>query len=213
MKKLLLLALAAAMILTLAACGGTSAPANSGGDIPDEEDVSHQSIDVSDCDTFTQIVDKKLSDGMGYANVNIDGTDVLLVSGGVFNNNPDEGDPFWAAVDSEIYFYDEDGSIGFMGYVTAGGTAYPLALGDGKLFAGRNHGMTIYTVDPELGVVLIDNQAWIEFDKEGNESYYHSSDISGALGDEGKLEDDSVLLSYLQEYSEAEVIEFSRVEK
>ncbi|MBQ3404591.1 MAG: S-layer homology domain-containing protein [Oscillospiraceae bacterium] len=176
----------------------------------DEPGEEHPIIDVKGCETFTQIVDEKLEAGMGYATVTIDGTDVLLVSSGTFNNNP-EGEPFEAAIDAEVYFYGADGSIGYMGYLRAGGTAYPLAIGDGKLFVGRNHGMAKYTVDPDLGVALIDNEAWVEFDSEGNETYHHRSDVSGSMGEDGVLPDDSVMKQYLEEYGSAEVIEFSTV--
>ena len=46
------------------------------------------SLDISGCDTFTQIVDK-LSDGQGYTNVKIGSEDALLVSTGTYDNGDD----------------------------------------------------------------------------------------------------------------------------
>ena len=181
-------------------------------EISEEEiEETHMGLDISGCDTFTQIVDQKLTDGMGYANATIDGTDVLLVSTGTYDYNAGEGDPMWVAIDSEIYYYDADGSIGYMGYVGAGGTAYPLAIKDGKLYVGRNHGLAKITVDPEMGGWFIDDQVWVEYDSDGNETYYHHSDTHG--GDDEQLDDDSMFNEYFDEYLEAEPVVFDTVHK
>lgn len=179
---------------------------------PDEGE--HVYLDISGCDTFTQIIDKKLTEGMGYINTDIGDTNVFMVTSYVYDNNGGVGDPFWAAIDAEIYYYDEDGSIRCMGYVSAGGTAYPLAIANGKLYVGNNHGMAKYIADPDLGLILIDDEAWVEYDSEGKETYYHRSDLKGSLGDEnGVLKDDSIMNSYFKEYADAEVLYFDKIVK
>ena len=177
-----------------------------------EEDVAveeHEPVDITGCDTFTQIVDQKLTAGMGYANATIDGTDVLLVSSMTYDNNAGEGDPFMAAIDADIYYYKEDGTIGYMGYVTAGGTAYPLGVKDGLLYVGNNHGMVKVSVDPKKGEVVEADMAWVEYDTDGNETYYHQT-----ADDASPVEDaDDVLFSgYFDEYFETELIEFATVQ-
>ncbi len=169
----------------------------------------HQALDISGCDTFTQIVDQKLTSGMGYANVNIDGTDVLLVSSMTYDNNAGEGEPFMAAIDAEIYYYTEEGTIGYMGYVTAGGTAYPLAVKDGKLYVGNNHGMMKVSVDPKQGEWVEADHAWVEYDSDGNGTYYHHSGADAASEEDA---DDALFNSYFDEYFDAEIILFDTVQ-
>ena len=187
----------------------------SGADVSEDPDEGeHVYLDISGCDTFTQIIDKKLTEGMGYINTDIGDTNVFMVTSYVYDNNAGEGDPFWAAIDAEIYYYDEDGSIRCMGYVSAGGTAYPLAIKNGKLYVGNNHGMAKYTADPDLGLILIDDEAWVEYDSDGKETYYHRSDTKGSAGDEnGVVKDDSIMNSYFDEYFDAEVLYFDKIVK
>ena len=184
-------------------------------DFEDYDENEHVYLDISGCDTFTQIIDKKLTDGMGYINTDIGDTNVLMVASYVYDNNGGEKeDPFWAAIDAEIYYYDEDGTIRCMGYVTCGGTAYPLAIANGKLYVGNNHGMAKYIADPDLGLILIDDEAWVEYDSNGKETYYHRSDTKGSLGDEnGVVKDDSIMNSYFDEYFGADVLYFDKIVK
>ena len=93
------------------------------------------------CDTFTQIVDG-LEKGQGYANANLGGTDVLLVSSGTYTYEED----FYAAIDAEIFFYN-DGTPEYLGYVECGGTAYPLAVKDGILYVANGHSVKKMTVE------------------------------------------------------------------
>ena len=87
-------------------------------DIPDDEAGSGEEhvmqTDIAGCDTFTQIVDK-LTDGSGYTNAQVDGTDVLLVASGTFDN----GGGSMAAIDAEVFSY-KDGAPAYMGYVASG---------------------------------------------------------------------------------------------
>ncbi|MCR5596031.1 MAG: hypothetical protein K6G12_09280 [Lachnospiraceae bacterium] len=170
--------------------------------IPDEEE--HTPPDITGCDTFTQIVDT-LEDGWGFANVNIDGVDVLLVTSYMYAAD-DEGDP--GAIDADIYFYNEDGAPEYAGYVTAGGTAYPLAVANGKLYVGSNHWMKKMTI--EAGFIMIDEEAIVEYDESGNATYYHHSDLRDLedADENGQVKDDSVLNELYEEYMNADTIAF-----
>ena len=49
-------------------------------------DVYTSRLDLTGCDTFTDIVDKSLGNGQAYANVTLDNTDVLLLSDDAFGS-------------------------------------------------------------------------------------------------------------------------------
>ena len=218
MKKILILAIIGIMVFSLAACGGaketetTAAPEATEETVPAEitdEEIAAPAIDITGCNTFTEIVDTKLEDGMGYAQVKIGDTEVLLVAASTFNNNLEEGERYDAAVEADIYCYDADGSIKYLDKVQSGGSANPLAIKDGKLYIGSHRSMKIVTVDPELGALVTEDEAGIKFDEEGNETYYRIN----AAGENEALEDDSLFTEYLSEYGDAEVIRFDVVSK
>ena len=127
----------------------------------------NSTIDISGCDTFTQIVDK-LEDGKGYANVKIGDEDALLVSSGTYEWEPGVD----AAIDAEIFIY-KDGAPMYLATVTAGGTAYPLALKDGDLYVGGNHFITTYLIDTGYMVEL--EEGYVQYDTNGNETYYYKT--------------------------------------
>jgi len=181
---------------------GKQASAN----IPDEEET-HTPTDITGCDTFTQIVDK-LEDGMGYANEKIGDTDVLLVSGGTYDY---DGIGTEAGIDAEIYWY-HDGVPEYLGYVEAGGTAYPLSISEGMLYVGGNHFMTKYVIAD--GLLLIDEEASEVFDTDGSATYYYRSDLRDVEADEnGQVSDDSVLMSFFDDFENAEMVRFTTVVK
>ncbi|MBQ9437455.1 MAG: hypothetical protein IJU50_03915 [Lachnospiraceae bacterium] len=159
-------------------------------------------MDISDCDTFTQIVDK-LENGRGYANAVLEGTDVLLVSSGTYDN---EG--VQAAIDAEIFSYDSNGKPQYSGYVGAGGTAYPLAVKDGMLYAGGNHFVRKWTVKD--GALILVEAAQEVFDEEGNATQYHQDEEQANYAE---VPDDSELTRLFDELMDAEVIEFTAVVK
>ncbi len=125
------------------------------------------SIDISGCDTFTQIVDK-LDTGKGYANVTIGDTDVLLIADGTYEWESD----LFAAIDAEIYFY-KDGAPAYLATVSAGGTAYPLAVKDGNLYVGGNHFMSKYLIDN--GFLVETEEAYVEYNGDENGTYYYKT--------------------------------------
>ena len=167
-------------------------------DIFGEEVLNHtMTTDIEGCDTFTQIVDK-LPEGAGYANVTIGDTDVLLVASGYYDN----GDGTNAAIDSEVFYY-KDGVPTYAGYITSGGTAYPLSVKDGILFEGGNHFMKKTTM--EGGEFKNVEQAWVIYNEDGTGTYYYQ---------EGNKEasispDDSTMTRMYTESEGAEIIDFN----
>ncbi len=180
-----------------------------GADIPDEDSelMEHvRYVDIDGCDTFTQIVDK-LPAGYGYANVNFGDTDVLLVTDYTYDNL----DGNIATIEAEVYTYTESGTPQYAGFIEAGGTAYPLAIKDGKLYAGGNHFMKVYTMS--FGFPCWEDFVWVEYDGNGNGTYYYRSDLKditevGADPETGKLKDDSVMNKLYDELFKAKIINF-----
>lgn len=125
-------------------------------------------IDINGCDTFTQIVDSKLSGGMGYANEKIGDEDVLLVSSGTYDNL----DGNMASIDAAVYIY-KDGVPAEAGKVSCGGTAYPLSVKDGFLYVGSNHWICKYTI--ENGKLAVAQKAAVVYNEKGDGAYYYES--------------------------------------
>ena len=163
-------------------------------------------LDIEGCDTFTQIVDRKLENGMGYSNVRIGDEDVLLVSSGCFDN----GDGFMAAIDAEIFRYAKDGSIEEIGHVTSGGTAYPLSLRENKLICGANHWFAKFTI--EKGKLVLLDQIWAEYatNDEENAFYKYSGEDDKILE---QLKDEDTFWQMTDDYNDGTPIEFSVVSK
>ena len=179
-----------------------------GADIPHEAE-EHIPRDISGCDTFTQIVDQ-LESGVGYANAVIGGTDVLLVADQVYEFEG-EGTGKFSAIDAEVYYYNEEGIPTYAGYVSASGTAYPLAVTDGRLYVCGGH----YVKKMVLlaGGMVCDEEAYVEYDSDGNETYYYRSDTHTVNDDEdAKYPDDSKLNEMFEQFENAKVIEFSKIQ-
>ena len=168
----------------------------------DEETIEHkQATDITDCDTFTQIVDK-LENGKGYANATLGSTDVLLISSGTYDN----GDNTMAAIDAEIFCYDSEGSIEYLGYVECGGTAYPLSVMDGAILSGGNHFMSSHTVKD--GRLVLTRAVYESFDKEGNATYTYKGEEQS---DHSQTELKEMLDHYYETMGDAEIISFQPV--
>ena len=161
-------------------------------------------IDIEGCDTFTQIIDEKLTPGMGYANVDIGDVNALIVCSGAYDNL----DGNMAAIDGAVYIY-KDGAPYLAGKVCSGGTAYPLTIKDGKLMSASNHWVAKYLIIQDQ-VVMIEHGA-VEYDTNGNaqstydriDDYSDGSDMTDA---EKKIDD------MFEEMGEGEIINFDVIQ-
>ena len=158
-------------------------------------------LDISNCDTFTQIVDKVLEPPMAYTNEAIGDTDALLVSTYAYDNM----DGNMAAIDANIYVY-KDAVPTLAGSVISVGTAYPLAVANGILYVGIGHGTTRYTIT-DNEVVEIDS-AWIEYGEDGSETYYYSENGGGAV----QVDNSDKLDEINNEYFDAEILNFDVIQ-
>ncbi len=161
-----------------------------------------ETIDISGCDTFTQIVDK-LDNGKGYANASIWDTDVLMVSSGTYEW--EEGR--YAAIDAEIFYY-KDSVPTYLASVWSGGTAYPLAIKDKYLYVGGNHFMTKYLIDE--GSFIEVEEGYVVYDENGNETYYYKT-CNSQFEDYDEATAKSNFEQLFAENEGAEVIEFQTV--
>ena len=166
------------------------------------ETPEQKPMDISGCDTFTQIVNK-LYKGMGYANVKIGDTDVLLISEGTYEWDTDVD----AAIDAQMFIYGEDDII-YLGTVMAGGTAYPLAVKDGYLYVGGNHFMTKYLVDNCFLIKV--EEGYVKYDKDGNDTYYYET-CNAVFEKYDEATAKSNFEELFNEQADAEVINFQPV--
>lgn len=159
-------------------------------------------IDISDCDTFTQIVDK-LDDGMGYTNVKIGDEDVLIVCSATYDNM----DGNMAAIDGTIFMYN-DGVPYEVGKVCSGGTAYPLAISGNTLYSASNHWVCRYTIANDQ--LLIIEKAFVEYSQDGNE-YYSYEKIDDYTDSSTPGEPKDMFDEMFAREMEAEVINFDTI--
>ena len=152
-KRLITLIMTCMMSIMLTACEGKQTISDDNDEYSDEfileaaRDMS-PGIDISGCDTFTQIVDRKLTAGMGYANAKIGSEDALLVC----SNAYDDMNGNMYAVDATVFIY-KDGVPYEAGSVCSAGTAYPLVERDGTVYSGSNHWVCKYSIEDDRVVV------------------------------------------------------------
>ena len=171
-------------------------------DVFGEEVLNHKmETKLDGCATFTEIVNK-LPKGKAYTNVKLGDTDALLVASGTYDNL----DGNMAAIDAELFVYDENGAPAYAGFVTSGGTAYPLAVKDGSLYAGGNHFMCEYTL--EKGELKTLSSAWVIYDSTGAASYYHTEEAGSTIADGT---DDAALTKLYSELEGAEILNFDTI--
>lgn len=167
-------------------------------------DETAPDIDISGCDTFTQIVDKKLESGMGYVNTDFEDTNVLMVCSGTYDNM----DGNMAAIDAAIYIY-KDEAPELLGKVCSGGTAYPLAKEGKYLYTGSNHWVCKYVVS-EDGIQLME-KASVEYDSNGGENYFYESEDDGDYSNIDSDEAEKIMNDLYDEMFAAEIISFDTI--
>ena len=176
-----------------------------GANIPEGETVYAEpiTIDINDCENFDQVIDKLATD-MGYAEIKIGDTEMLLVTPETFKGD-DEGTR--AATIAEVFFIDKDNSIKDGGYVRSGGTATPLTASRDYIYASGHHYVKRYTLKED--VLKLDLEAGEKFDSDGKVSYYLRSELRDADPDKnGEVKDDSVFNDLNSEMLEADIISF-----
>ena len=157
-------------------------------------------IDISGCDTFTQIVDK-LEAGRAYTNTTLDGTDVLLIASGAY----DDTEGHYNCIDANVYCY-VDGAPKYLGSVASNSTAYPITVNNGKLYVGGHHFISKYTVTDNKLVVV--ETAGETFDEAGNATFYYDSDDGGDYSDIDQAAAEGLFDQLNNEMFEGTILEF-----
>ncbi len=159
-------------------------------------------LDLSGCDTFTQIIDKKFTAGMGYANEKIGDTDVFFAASGTFDNM-DGND---AAIDATLLIY-KDAAPFEIGKIASGGTAYPISIGSDAIYTGSNHWMCKYVIENET--LKLKELAYVNYDSNGNGTYGYEKDgkDAGLSGEEAEKAFDRLV----DEMMNGQVVSFSTV--
>ena len=171
-------------------------------DIKEEAESLYADFNIGGCDNFTQIVDRKLQDGWGYANEPVGDTDVFFVSNGIFN----DADGNAQAIDSLLLIY-KDGVPAIVGQVSSTSTSCPVSIKDKVIYTGGNDGAAKYTV---LNNEFVKTEsAWVEYDSDGNKTYYYQSGDAEAVKQADSTEFDRIF----KEFEEATPVYFSVVEK
>lgn len=159
-------------------------------------------IDISDCDTFTHIVNK-LDKEMGYQNIKVNGVDVLIITSGTYDNLDDEGNQ--AAIDGTLYIY-KDQMPYKLGSVCSGGTAYPITLKDGYLYTGSNHWVCKWTIKDDA--LYVAELASVQYDENGDGTYSYVTEDGTENSDMDQKAAEEKLDSLFNEMFEGEVINF-----
>ena len=168
-------------------------------------DVYTSQVPLDGCDTFTDVVDKNLGNGQAYANITLGDTDVLLLSDDAF-----EFEGTAQAVSAEVFYYNE-GKPAYAGFVRSGGSANPLMINDGKLYAAGHHYVGRFIISN--GEVEIDGEAFVTYDVDGNPTWHYNAD--GGT-DYSTLDQESAQKAFddlYAEYMDGEIVEFSIVNK
>jgi hypothetical protein len=156
-------------------------------------------LDISGCDTFTQIVDS-LEPGMAYTNATLGDADVLLVTNFTRDNSKGEH----LATGALVYVY-KDGVPTLITTIPSGGT-YPLAVDQGMLYIAADSEVMVYTI--QSNEFLNARGAWEDTNMAGEHGYFYQE------GDEPtmQLEDDTTLQEFLELYKAADQIVFDVIQ-
>ena len=163
-------------------------------------------LDVTGCATFTQMIDKVLTEGMGYANEKIGETDVFFVSSGTYDNLDGKD----AAIDAALFIYKDGVDTPYeIGKVVSGGTASPLTISNGFLYTASHHWICKYTVADDT--LCLAEKAAVVYDSNGNETYYYESDDAKDGTNMTSEEAEIKFNTLFDEMMKGEVIGFSTV--
>lgn len=142
---------------------------------------------------------EKLGDEEAYAFLDMDYENyVMVTSDGVY----DTGAEKQAAVYCTVYYYGKDESVE-LGTIMSDGTAYPISFSKDGIFAASGHGIEKYAISEKDNELYLKKAVYIEYDKNGNESYTAVTD-----GEEGGSNEEEYE-KITEEYKESQVIHFS----
>lgn len=163
-------------------------------------------------DSYDEVIGN-LDKGNGYAYIRVYGCDkdVLAITEATYDNL----DGNQASIDASLYL-EEDGKVRNIGNVYSYGTAYPIAVEDGIIYAGGNHEYESYFLNDWHAVMLKDCIMEV-FDENGNATYYgtlretndydHDVDVP-----EDPVEGEKLFHEYLSNMVKKKILNFTVVE-
>lgn len=129
--------------------------------------------------------------------------DALLVTDYVY----DDLEEHMATIMADVYATDSDGNVVNCGSVNSQGTAYPLAVRDGRLFTAGHRFIQKYTINDSDGKLMEAGDMLEVLDSLGEPLHYVID------GDMVCLPGDSLVQAKFDEWAAAEVLSFSPVRK
>lgn len=102
-----------------------------------------------------------------YAQMEMDGTSILLVSDGSYQ----DGDHTYA-IFCDVYCVGADAAPEKLGTLECGGTAYPLSIGADGIYVTSGHSIEVYTIDTASGKLGLVRSNTEVYDENGNVTYY-----------------------------------------
>ncbi len=230
-NRFVVLAMVGVMALSMVACGSASTKAETeSAQVEDEavptasneaaQDLDENSIDFikqvsnecapeidfSDCDTFTDMLNKKkITAGMGYANITVGDVDVFAVTSGTYDNM----DGNMAGIDATLFTYD-DGNIVELGKICSGGTAYPIATKDGYIYTASNHWVCKYVIGDDNSLQIME-KASVVYDTDGNGTYFYESEHGGDYSKIDSAHAEEIMNQLYDEMGAADIINFDTV--
>lgn len=102
-----------------------------------------------------------------YAQMEMDGTSILLVSDGSYQ----DGDHTYA-IFCDVYCVGADAAPEKLGTLEGGGTAYPLSIGADGIYVTSGHSIEVYTIDTASGKLGLVRSNTEVYDENSNVTYY-----------------------------------------
>lgn len=154
-------------------------------------------------DSYEELINR-LGDGMWYAQINLDSAKhpIMLVTEMTYDY-----DGTMAAMDADVYAYNEHGKIVKYGMIASCGTAYPLSKSQDCLYTAGNHHVSKMFVGEQYSAMITLSEAVETFDTDANAYYYYYS-----LDDEfaGAVEDNTRLVAMFEEFEGVDIIGFTQ---
>ncbi len=145
-----------------------------------------------------------LQEGQYYAFADMgENNDALLVAENAYKDENDN----YITNEASVYFVDGDGKPVKIGEVVSGSTAYPLGVFEKNIYYATHHLIGKKAVDEENMALVVSDETYIEFDSDGNETYYDMTNDG-----EKQVTDDTHYTNLLEEYGKSDIVVFTKVD-
>ena len=223
--SLIALIIALAMVLALSACGGitgaapaaTSEAAASSAAVSAAAETAEASGSAAastaaaeaataaevDLSAFASLLQEKKDSYYAIADI-AENQSVLLLSNAESVYGEEASSKYAGA--TTIYMAGADGTPVELGTVESGGTANPIAVGNGFLYFGGHKEMYKVHVDLATSSLVYDLQVRVQYAEDGSETYF--ADTTGS-GEWEQQEDSTLFDQLLNEYGSATPVMFA----